>query len=205
MSRGSLSPGCDCWSVGQSASAIVFTLTLAPVLHSVCFDTYSIVIVLTCGPGGWINTSVSCLVKLPLWCCNYITLVTLSNHYDIYSSTIVLTGGQTWSWSALCFGWMIPKRIVVDPWINTSVSCLVKLPLWCCNYLSLVPVVLWVFTMTSTPLQLSWLVDRHGVGLLSLCFGWLIPKRVVVDPWPMGFTKFSFMVNYLFSSTYYLI
>ena len=142
MSRGLISPGCDCWSVGQSASAIVFTLTLAPVLHSVCFDTYSIVIVLTCGPGGWINTSVSCLVKLPLWCCNYLTLVSL---------------------------------------------------------------VLWVFTMTSTPLQLSWLVDRHGVGLLSLCFGWLIPKRLVVYPWPMGFTELSFMVNYLFSSTYYLI
>ena len=35
MSRGSLSPGCDCWSVEQSASAIVFTLTFAPVLHSV--------------------------------------------------------------------------------------------------------------------------------------------------------------------------
>ena len=58
----------------------------------------------------------SYLVKLPLWCCNYITLVTLSNHYDIYSTTIVLTGEQAWSWSALCFGWTIPKRIVVDPW-----------------------------------------------------------------------------------------
>ena len=59
MPRGSLSPGCDCWSVVQSASAIVFTLTFAPVLDSVCFDTYAIVIVLTSGPAvGWINTSV---------------------------------------------------------------------------------------------------------------------------------------------------
>ena len=35
MSRGLISPGCDCWSVVQSASAIVFTLTFAPVLHRV--------------------------------------------------------------------------------------------------------------------------------------------------------------------------
>ena len=62
-------------------------------------------------------------------------------------------------------------------WINTSVSCLVKLPLWCCNYITLVPLVLWVMTVTSTQLQLSWLVERHGVGLLSLCFGWTIPKK----------------------------
>ena len=60
--------------------------------------------------------------------------------------------------------------------------------------LTLVSLVLWVITMTSTPLQLSWLVDWHGVGLLSLCFGWLIPKRVVVDPWSTGFTMFSLMV-----------
>ena len=61
MSRGSLLPGCDCWSVVQNASvAIVLTLSFAPVLHSVCFDTYSIVIVLTSGhAAGWINTSVS--------------------------------------------------------------------------------------------------------------------------------------------------
>ena len=83
-------------------------------------------------------------------------------------------------------------------WINTSVSCLVKLPLWCCDYITLVPLVLWVMTVTSTPLQLSWLVDWHGVDLLSLCFGWLIPKRMVVDPWSMGFTVLSFMVIYLF-------
>ena len=57
--------------------------------------------------------------------------------------------------------------------------------------LTLVSLVLWVFTMTSTPLQLSWLVDWHGVGLLSLGFGWLIPKRVVVDPWSTGFYVFS--------------
>ena len=68
MPRGSLLPGCDCWSVVQHASvAIVFTLTFAPVLHSVCFDTYTIIIVLTSGHvAGWINTSVSGLVKLPL-------------------------------------------------------------------------------------------------------------------------------------------
>ena len=36
MSRGSLLPGCECWSVVQNASvAIVFTLTFAPVLHRV--------------------------------------------------------------------------------------------------------------------------------------------------------------------------
>ena len=63
--------------------------------------------------------------------------------------------------------------------------------------LTLVSLVLWVITMTSTPLQLSWLVYWHGVGLLSLCFGWLIPKRVVVDPWSTGFTVFSLMVIYL--------
>ena len=33
--QGLWSPGCDCWSVVQSASAIVFTLTFAPVLHRV--------------------------------------------------------------------------------------------------------------------------------------------------------------------------
>ena len=30
-----VSPGCDCWSVVQSASAIVFPLTFAPVLDRV--------------------------------------------------------------------------------------------------------------------------------------------------------------------------
>ena len=36
MSRGSLLPGCDCWSVVQNAFvAIVFTLTFAPVIHRV--------------------------------------------------------------------------------------------------------------------------------------------------------------------------
>ena len=36
MARGSLSPECECWSVVQNTSvAIVFTLTFAPVLHSV--------------------------------------------------------------------------------------------------------------------------------------------------------------------------
>ena len=55
MSRGSLLPGCECWSVVQNAS-----VAFAPVIHSVCFDTYSIVIVLTSGHAvGWINTSVS--------------------------------------------------------------------------------------------------------------------------------------------------
>ena len=55
MPRGSLLPGCECWSVVQNAS-----VAFAPVLHSVCFDTYSIVIVLTSGHAvGWINTSVS--------------------------------------------------------------------------------------------------------------------------------------------------
>ena len=100
--------------------------------------------------------------------------------FDTYSIVIVLTSGPAVGW------------------INTSVSCLVKLPLWCCNYITLVPLVLWAITMTSTPLQLSWLVDRHGVGLLSLCFGWTIPKRMVVDPWSTGFAVFSFMVIYLF-------
>ena len=41
-------------------------------------------------------------------------------------------------------------------------------------------------------------MDIHGLGLLSLCFGWPIPKRMVVDPWLTGFTVFSFMVIYLF-------
>ena len=60
------------------AGPIVFTLTFAPVLHSVCFDTYSIVIVLTSGhAAGWINTSVSCLVKLPLLFIATLTLVSL--------------------------------------------------------------------------------------------------------------------------------
>ena len=79
MSRGSLLPGCDCWSVFQNAFvAIVFTLTFAPVIQSVCFDTYSIVIVLTSGhAAGWINTSVSCLVKLPLFFLATLTLVSL--------------------------------------------------------------------------------------------------------------------------------
>ena len=77
--------------------------------QSVCFDTCSIVIVLTSGPVDWINTSVSCLVKLPLWCCNYpnnCVITTLSIHYDIYFTTIVLTGGQTWSWPAVIVAWL---------------------------------------------------------------------------------------------------
>ena len=71
--------GCDCWSVVQNASvAIVFTLIFAPELHSVCFDTYSIVIVLTSGHAAdWINTSVSCLVKLTLLYLATLTLVSL--------------------------------------------------------------------------------------------------------------------------------
>jgi hypothetical protein len=60
------------------AGPIVFTLTFAPVPQSVCFDTYSIVIVLTSGhAAGWINTSVSCLVKLPLLFLATLTLVSL--------------------------------------------------------------------------------------------------------------------------------
>ena len=36
MSRGSLSSGCECWSVVQNASvAIVFTLKISPILHRV--------------------------------------------------------------------------------------------------------------------------------------------------------------------------
>jgi hypothetical protein len=34
------------------------------------------------------------------------------------------------------------------------------------------------------------------VGLLLLCFGWPTPKGWW-NPWPMGFTTFSFMVIYL--------
>ena len=107
IARGSLSPECDCWSVVQHASiAIVFTF--APVLHRVCFDTYSIVIVLTSGhAAGWINTSVSGLVKLPLLFLVNLTLVSL---------------------------------------------------------------VLWVSTKTPTSLQLSWLVDRHGVFMNEILF-----------------------------------
>ena len=46
--------------------------------QSVCFDTYSIVIVLTSGhAAGWINTPVSCLVKLPLLFLAILTLVSL--------------------------------------------------------------------------------------------------------------------------------
>ena len=46
--------------------------------QSVCIDTYSIVIVLTSGhAAGWINTSVSCLVKLPLLFIATLTLVSL--------------------------------------------------------------------------------------------------------------------------------
>ena len=75
MSRGSLLHGCDCWSVVQNASV---EFAFAPVIHSVCFDTYSIVIVLTSGhAAGWINTSVSCLVKLPLLFLATLTLVSL--------------------------------------------------------------------------------------------------------------------------------
>ena len=79
----------------------MFTLTFAPVLH-----TYCVVIVLTGGPaGGWINTSVSCLVKLPFGVVTCL-ISTLSIHYDIYSTTIVLTGGHTQSWSAITVFWL---------------------------------------------------------------------------------------------------
>ena len=134
--------------------------------------------------------------------------------FDTYSIVIVLTSGH------------------VAGWINTSVSCLVKLPLLflAMGTLTLVSLVLWVSTQIPTSLQLSWLVDKHGVflwmkvysahctqnivninktqykqanlstilqvGLLSLCFGWPIPKGWW-DQWPMGFTKFCFMVIYI--------
>ena len=69
MSRGSLLPGCNHWSVVQNTSvAIVFPLTFAPVLHSVLTSGHA---------AGWINTSVSCLVKLPLLFLATLTLVSL--------------------------------------------------------------------------------------------------------------------------------
>ena len=80
------------------------------------------------------------LVSSPKCFCSYCV------YFDICPSTIqsVLTSGH------------------VAGWINTSVSCLVKLPLLFLATLTLVWLVLWVSTKTPTSLQLSWLVQRHG-------------------------------------------
>ena len=75
--------------------------------QSVCFDTYSIVIVLTSGPaGGWINTSVSCLVKLPLL---FLAMGTLTLVSLVLFTTIVLTGGQKWSF----YEWKFIQTVVL--------------------------------------------------------------------------------------------
>ena len=53
--------------------------------------------------GGWVNTSVSCLVTLPLLCFSYSSTCLssiLRVYYDNYSTAIVLTG-QAWSWSVI--------------------------------------------------------------------------------------------------------
>ena len=65
--------------------------------------------------------------------------------FDTYSIVIVLTSGHA------------------AGWINTSVSCLVKLPLLFIATLTLVSLVMGVSTKIPTSLQLSWLVDRNGV------------------------------------------
>ena len=101
----------------------------------------------------WVETSYSSstwmwlLVSSPKCFCSYCV------YFDICPSTIqsVLTSGH------------------VAGWINTSVSCLVKLPLLFLATLTLVSLVLWVSTKTPTSLQLSWLVHTHG-GFLWMKF-----------------------------------
>ena len=84
------------------------------------------------------------LVSSPKCFCSICPSNTQSVCFDTYSIVIDLTSGHA------------------AGWINTSVSCLVKLPLLFLGTLTLVSLVLWVSTKTPTSLQLSWLVDRHG-------------------------------------------
>ena len=85
---GQYSPKCFC-------SYCVYFDICPSTTQSVCFDTYSIVIVLTSGhAGGWINTSVSCLVKRRLL---FLAMGTLTLVSLVLFTTIVLTGGQKWS------------------------------------------------------------------------------------------------------------
>ena len=91
------------------------------------------------------------LVSSPKYFCSYCVYFDIcpsiiqSVCFDTYSIVIVLTSGPA------------------GAWINTSVSCLVKLPLLFLAMGTLVSLVLWVSTQIPTSLQLSWLVDKHGV------------------------------------------
>jgi hypothetical protein len=69
-------------------------------------------------------------------------------------TTIVLTGGQAWSWSALIVLWLV----------DVHYNC----PGW------------WTTIVLADGLQLSWLVERHGVGLLTLSFDWLMSTTIVL-------------------------
>ena len=87
------------------------------------------------------------LVSNPKCFCSIWPSNTQSDCFDTYSIVIVLTSGHA------------------AGWINTSVSCLVKLQLLFLATLTLVSLVLWESIKTPTSLQLSWLVDRHGFFL----------------------------------------
>ena len=98
------------------------------------------------------------LVSSPKYFCSYSVYFdicpsnTQSVCFDTYSIVIVLTSGHA------------------AGWINTSVSCLVKLPLLFIATLTLVSLVFWVSTKILTSLQLSWMVERHGVFMNESLF-----------------------------------
>ena len=99
------------------------------------------------------------LVSSPKCFCSIFPRNTHTVCFDTYSIVIVLTSGHA------------------ADWINTSVSCLVKLPLWFLLTLTLVSLVLWESIKTPTSLQLSILVDRHGVFMKESLFSTLYSEH----------------------------
>ena len=105
------------------------------------------------------------LVSSPKCFCSYCVCFdicpsnTQSVCFDTYSIVIVLTSGQA------------------AGWINTSVSCFVRLSLLFIATLTLVSLVLGVSTKIPTSLQLSWLVDRNWVFMNESLFRTLFSEH----------------------------
>ena len=138
------------------------------------------------------------LVSSPKCFCSIWPSNTQSVCFDTYCIVIVLTSGHA------------------AGWINTSVSCLVKLQLLFLATLTLVSLVLWESIKTPTWLQLSWLVDRHGFFYERKFIQHIVFRTLLTSvkhntkknylqyyklvyyrwpyQWPMGFSTFSLMV-----------
>ena len=120
--QGSWSPGCDCWSVVQSASAIVFTLTFAPVLHRVSALTPTPLLLSSLVDMLEAGLTPLCLVWSNSHCGVVTTLTLVSLVLWVFTMTstplqlLWLVDRHGVGLLSLCVGWLIPKRVVVDPW-----------------------------------------------------------------------------------------